>query len=338
MISHTPHLTDTLKVLVDPTRLRILGLLELGELSVGELARSLEMQQSRVSNHLRVLRDAHLLVERRAGRTTFLSLGVASTTAEEARDLPARVWTTLRPEIPTLPEFAADVSRLHAVLAERRSQSRDFFDRMAGEWDKIGVDFSTGQARQRAAASLMPHDLVMADLGCGTGYMARGLLGLCKKLICVDRSIGMLAEAKKKLEPIPRGMQLDLRPGELDDLPIENGEIDGCVAGMVLHHLGEPVGALSEMFRALKPGGSAVVLELAPHRETWMQEELGDRHLGLDSRHVMNAFRRAGFADVRLEAVEDRYQPKRRSAHPDAGSETVALPLYIVRGRVPPRA
>lgn len=340
MIAPTGQLTDALRLFGDPTRLRILGLLELAELSVGELARALELQQSRVSNHLRVLRDAHLLAERHEGRATFLRV---ASPHDDAPDLNARLWTTVRAEVPTLPEFTSDVARLQHVLDERRKNSRAFFDRVASDWDTIGVDFSTGQARQRAAASLLARPVVLADLGCGTGYFARALAGLCSKLVCVDASTAMLDEARRKLEPLPPGTELELRRGELDDLPLADRELDGCVAGMVLHHLEEPHAALREMRRVLKPGASAVVVELMPHRETWMQTELGDRHLGLDPRDVLRAFQRAGFEGARLEPVEDRYQPKRRTTSaeapeagvPDNGAEPAALPMYLVRGRAP---
>ncbi len=343
MIAPAADLTEVLRLFGEPTRLRVLGVLELSELSVTELTRVLQMQQSRVSNHLRVLRDAGLLVERHSGRTTFLRAGFARNGAalDEARDVRVRLWNALRAEIPTLPEFAADVERLHQVLADRRASSRAFFDRVAGEWDKIGVDFATGQARQRAAANLLGPGLVLADLGCGTGFMAHALVGLCERLICVDSSSAMLEETRAKLEPMPVGPMgsgrctLDLRRGELDELPIADRELDGCVAAMVLHHLEEPESALREMRRALKPGASAVALELAPHREEWMREELGDRHLGLDPRHVLESFERAGFVDATLQAVDDRYQPKRRGDSDVASASSVALDLYLVRGRVP---
>lgn len=342
MIAPIPDLPETLRLFGEPTRLRMLGLLELSELSVGELARALQMQQSRVSNHLRVLRDAGLIAERHSGRATFLRANVPSAgSVESERDVRARLWSALRSEVPTLPEFAADVERLHQVLSDRRAHSRAFFDRVAGEWDKISGDFATGQARQRAAANLLGPGLVLADLGCGTGFQAHALLGLCSRLVCVDSSSAMLAQVRAKLEPMlggPNGCVLDLRRGELDELPIADAELDGCVAAMVLHHLDECDRALREMRRVLKPGASAVVLELAPHREEWMREELGDRHLGLDPRHVLDAFERAGFVDATLQAVDDRYQPKRRahaSDDPGAPSRDVALDLYLVRGRVP---
>jgi len=336
VIAPQTRLTDALRVLVDPTRLRILGLLEQGELTVGELARALGMAQSRVSNHLRVLRDARLLDERHVGRTTYLQLASSASTGAPT-DVSSRLWSALRPEIRSLPEFPSDMERLQGVLRDRARGSADFFDRVAGEWDKIGIDFRTGQARQRAAASLLPSGLVFADLGCGTGYMSRGLAGLCSRLVCVDRSQGMLDEAARKIAPYAHGCQIEFRRGEMDALPIADGELDGCTAAMVLHHLPTLQGAVAEMYRVLKPDGRAVVLELAPHKEQWLTEELGDRHLGLESRDVMRAFERAGFTDVRLEPVEDHYEPK-HSGGDEGSRKSTSLPLYIVRARKPARA
>jgi ArsR family transcriptional regulator len=333
VIAPTPGPAEVLRVLGDPTRLRILSLLEREELTVGELARALEMQQSRVSNHLRVLRDARLLHERHAGRTTWLRLSVPPD--GPADSLSARLWSALRADIPALPEFAADAARLERVLSERSAHAGEFFDRVAGEWDKIAVDFATGQARQRAAAALLPREAVVADVGCGTGWFARALSGLCARLILVDRSQAMLDEARRKLEPLPPGTALELRRGELDQLPVADEELDGLVAGLVLHHLPDLRAPLAEMRRALKPGGRAAVVELAPHGEAWMHEHLADRNLGLDPRDVLRAFERAGFADVALESLEDRYQPARP---PHAGAATrAALPLYLVRASRPAR-
>ena len=334
MISRSPSLTETLRVLSDPTRLRILALLSREELSVGELARVLELAQSRVSNHLRILRESHLLDERHVGRTTHRRLATTALDPESAASNPtSRVWQALRSEIPTLPEHAADTTRLERVVQERNGGPGEFFDRVAGEWDKIGLDFETGQARQRAAAALLPHGLVLGDLGCGTGYVSQALLPWCARLVCVDRSKGMLAQARKKLGQAPQGTRVEFRRGELDALPIDDAELDGCVAAMVLHHLQRPAGALAEMHRVLKPHGRAVVLELAPHKEAWMREAQGDRHLGLAARDVIRAFEKAGFVDVRLDAPDDRYRP--RPGPKTVAARSTALPLYIVRARKP---
>ncbi len=332
MIAKSVGPAEVLRVLGDPTRLRILGLLEREELTVGELARTLEMAQSRVSNHLRVLRVADLLQERHAGRVTWLRLATLEPAAGDA--LPGRLWTALRGEIPALKEHRADLARLERVLVERSDRAGEFFDRVAGEWDTIGVDFETGQARQRAAAALLPRESVVADLGCGTGWFARALVPLCGHLILVDRSQGMLDEARRKLEPLPPGTRVDLRRGELDALPIADEELDGAVVGLVLHHLADLAAPAREILRALKPGGRVAIVELAPHGETWMHDGLGDRNLGLDPRDVLRALERAGFVDATLESIEDRYRPRVPEAPEDA---RVQLPLYLVRARRPDR-
>ncbi len=332
MLSSSLELPHLLKVLSDPVRLRILALLEREELSVGELARALDLAQSRVSNHLRVLREGDWLLERRMGTSTLLR----SVTAQEepAGDgLGARLWATLRQELATLSGHEADLSRLTEVLAERRQQSTEFFDAVAGEWEKRGALFENGQARQRAVASLLDSGLVLADLGCGTGYMARALGSFAGRLICIDPSPGMLQEAQGRLKNLPESTEVEFRLGDFDRLPLESDELDGAVSGMVLHHLEQPDPALREMFRVIRPGGRAVVLELAPHKEHWMHKELGDRHLGLEASDVLEAMRRAGFEDLHIDPLEDRYCPTN-----SAETKPVSLPLYIVRGRVPHRA
>lgn len=318
-------LSAALKLLAEPTRLRILALLDREELSVGELSSSLGMAQSRVSNHLRLLREAELLVERHAGTSTYLRLASAGSDDESVI---GRLWPALRSELDGLTEHAADLVRLETVLA-RRQRDGDFFDRVATDWDKISGDFETGQARPRALAHLLPRDWVVADLGCGTGYLASSLLGVVGRVLCVDRSQAMLDEAKQRAARVSHPSHIEFRCGELDALPIDTDSVDGAIAGMVLHHLDGLDNSLGEMHRIVRPGGSVVVIDLAPHRESWMHTAQGDRHLGLEAADVVAAFRRAGFEDVVIDPVDDRYRPTR----PDG--EAASLPLFIVRGRVP---
>src|SRR5262245_1286640 len=270
---------QALKLFADPTRLRILALLEREELSVGELSRALGMAQSRVSNHLRLLREAGCLGERHAGTSTFVQLALGQEGGAEP-DLLQRLWRELRADLAQLPEHAADLVRLEGVLAARADAG--FFDRRAVAWDKIAGGFESDLGRERAVAQLLSPELVVADLGCGTGYMAHALLGRVARLICVDRSENMLAEAQKRLERAARGRPgtaVELRVGSFDALPLADAECDAALAGLVFHHLSELDLPLLEIRRALKPGGVCVALELAPHKEAWMQAALGDRHL-----------------------------------------------------------
>jgi ArsR family transcriptional regulator len=320
----TTALPSLLRLLADGTRLRILALLRREELSVGELCRALGLAQSRVSNHLRPLREAGLLAERHAGKHTHVRLARLGEVEHGAVN--ARLWSALEDALGDLPEHAADLARLDQVLAERERES-DFFERVAEHYDKLAVRFATGQARQRAAAHLVQRSLVVADLGCGTGYMAQPLAGLVTRVICVDRSSAMLERARERLAGT--ALELEFRPGAFDALPIADGEVDALVAGMVLHHLADLDAAVREMRRVLVPGGRAVVLELFPHTQTWMHAALGDRVLGLAPTDVTAAFSRAGFENVAIDAIDDRYEPV------GDNGETASLPLYVVRGDTP---
>lgn len=320
--------THLLKSLADPTRLRILALVEGRELAVGELAAALSMSQSRISNHLRLLRETGLLAERRSGTSTFVQLA-----PDRGGALQDSLWTAIHASIDSLAGHRKDLLRLERLLEDRERKAAQLFDDIAPDWDKIGLDFESGQARQRVAASLLPRGLVIADIGCGTGYLARGLAGLVGRIICIDRSKAMLAEAKKRFASERPDASVEFRRGELDRLPLEDGELDGLVAGMVLHHLSDLAPALAEMRRVLKPGAGLAILELEPHAEDWMRDEMGDRHLGLDPEHVVRALTRAGFEAVRSEPLDDHYTPRSRAPKHTAAR----LSLYLVRAFAPSR-
>lgn len=322
-------LSHVLKTLADPTRLRMLALCGSAELSVGELSRALSMSQSRVSNHLRILRETGLVSERRAGTSTFVRLA-----QDAGGELGKSLWDALRGQLEGSPEHRRDLLRLESLLEDRERRAAELFEHLAPDWDKLGLDFSTGQARQRAAACLLPRGMVIADLGCGTGYLARGLAGLVGKIICVDRSRAMLSEARKRLAAERPEAAVEFRRGELHALPLQDGEVDGVVAGMVLHHLSELAPALAEMRRVLKPQAPLVILELEPHAEDWMREHLGDLHLGLEPARVIAALRRAGFEDARIEPVDDHYTPREPAG---ARSGSAKLPLYLARAFAPGR-
>jgi ArsR family transcriptional regulator len=286
------------------------------------------MAQSRVSNHLRLLRDAGLLGERRAGTSVFVHLVLGA-----ADGLTGRLWREVRDELPGLAEHAGDLVRLEAVLAARAEEA--VFDQRADEWDKIAGGFANHLGRERAVAHLVPRELVVCDLGCGTGYMAAAVLGRVQRVICVDRSESMLAQARERLERASAarpGTELDFRVGAFEELPLADAECDAALLGLVLHHVADLDLVLAEVRRALKPGGTVVALELNPHKEAWMKAALGDRLLGLAPADVARALVRAGFEDVAIDPVDDRYRPIRPE---EAGGGHVDLELFVVRGKRP---
>jgi len=310
---------EVLRVLGDPTRLRILALLAQAELAVGELARALGMSQSRVSNHLKLLRDADLLVERREGSFTYLKLHVPE-------GAPGELWRALTPGLEALDERKADNRRLAAVLADR-ADSRAFFDRIAGDWDLIGRDFARGTGRLEALSCLVPGELVVADVGCGTGFLARALARRAARVICIDTSVAMLDKARENLRDVPAA--LEFRPGAMEALPLQDGEVDAAFAHMVLHHLADVPAGLREMARGVRAGGQVVCVELLPHHESWMHDLMADARLGLDPGALHNDFRAAGLVDVEREMLDDAYVVE----HPSG--RKISLPLFLMRGRRP---
>jgi ArsR family transcriptional regulator len=304
-----------LKVLADPTRLRILGLLAREELSVGELARAVSMLQSRVSNHLKVLRECGLLEERREGASVLVRLA-------RGNGQPDDLWSAVEARLASVEGHENDLRRLAQVLEARRQKSREFFDRVAPEWDKVGSEFKRGLARWRAISSLIPRGLVVADVGCGTGYMARALVRVAERVICIDHSSAMLEQAKARLAG--RLDRVEFREGELDRLPLVDGEVDAVFASLVLHHVPDMLAALREARRALKEGGRLVVTDLLPHRESWMSEAMADLRLGLDPTELRSKVERAGFGEAEVDVIDDVYVVE------GPQGQRAELPLFLI--------
>ena len=311
--------TGVLRVLSDETRLRILLLVSQVELAVGEIARCLAMGQSRVSNHLKILREVGLLGERHEGSYTFCRIELREGAA-------ASLWQALAPSLEDLDQRQADQARLAVVLAER-TDSRAFFDRIAGSWDVIGSDFSRGTGRLEVLSSLVPAELVVADVGCGTGYLASALGRRVARVICIDSSPAMLGQAERNLTGMPATGEF--RIGSIESLPCSDGEVDVACAHMVLHHVASTRTAAAELARIVRPGGRVICLDMLPHHETWMREAMADTRLGIDPATLAEDLTAAGLVDVRHDMLSDRYVVENPAGRP------VQLPLYLAEGRRP---
>lgn len=313
-------LTAALKLLSDPTRLRLCGLLARSELAVQELVAITSLQQSRVSNHLALLKRAGLVRDRREGTWSFHSL----VEPQVGGPLPPQLWLAVIEPWQGSAEGQRDLQALAAVLERRRQRSREVHDRLAERFD-AGLEFSTGSLRAEILAAALPHQFTAADLGCGTGFLSEQLATHCARVIAVDHSERMIAAARRKQTQAG----IDLRTGELDALPIGDGEVDAAFANLVWHHLPDFGAAAAEMFRIVRPGGTAVVSDLLPHEAEWMREQMGDLRLGLRPEQVVAALARAGFVDVRSERLADRCRAEAPSG------EILELPMFLVRGRRP---
>ncbi|MHC5004272.1 MAG: ArsR/SmtB family transcription factor [Planctomycetota bacterium] len=288
----TPSLVTWLATLSDTARLRILRLLDREELSVGELARALQLPQSTVSRHLKVLHDGGWIGKRVEGTASYYHLA-----AETLPEAAGRLWQLSRDQLADTPTFEEDDRRLVEVIAERMTDSRAYFGRVGGEWDAVRRELFGDTFTAEAMLGLLDPDWVVADLGCGTGNAAELLAPLVRKVIAVDREAAMLDAARKRLGGCEN---VEFRRGEVCRLPIEDGEVDIALIVLVLHHVDRPEDAVQEMGRVLRPGGRAVIVDMVSHDRETYRYTMGHHHLGFAEADIAGWSSAAGLELIRF--------------------------------------
>jgi len=289
------------QTLHDPTRLRILALLEDEELSVAELQEILHLGQSRISTHLAHLRRVGLVQPRREGKRTYYSL-VKKLDRETRQILDSALLT-----LSEVPGAKADVSGLKLVLEKRRKTAREYFNRVAG---RLGKSFCPGRTWTEIGpllAHLVPH-VVVADLGAGEGWLSQLLARRAAKVIAVDNSPKMVAfgraEAKKKGIP-----NLEYRLGDLASPPIPPRSVDLVILSQALHHVANPQQALVAAAKLLHKGGRLIVLDLNQHHFDQARELYGDYWLGFSEADLREWLAGAGLQQVEVQLLSPESEP-----------------------------
>ncbi|MFT7583012.1 MAG: ubiquinone/menaquinone biosynthesis C-methylase UbiE [Myxococcota bacterium] len=291
-----------LSLLAEPIRTRLLRLVEQHELGVGELAKIVQLPQSTVSRHLKVLRQ-HGWIARRAQGSASLIRFAGETLPAASQSL----WALVResPEAQTEP----DARRLVSVLAQRSVDSKAFFGRVAATWDQLRDEHFGHAFVPDALAALLPPAWVVADLGCGTGENVARLARWATQVIGVDREPSMVDAARKRLADIAN---VSVEVGELTELPITDATCDAAMMVLVLHHVDglEPV--FSEVSRILRPGGRLVIVDMIEHGRDSYRHTMGHVHLGFSEATLREYAVKAGLAMVgfrRLAADPDALGP-----------------------------
>ena len=285
---------DHMASLADTTRSRILLLLDRHELTVSELCTIVQLPQSTVSRHLKALADGDWIAARAEGTSNLYSM---------TRDLDSaarRLWLLVREQVGASPTAAQDQRRLQAALAERRTKSQEFFTSSAGQWDRVRDELFGDRFHLAALAAFAQSDWTVGDLGCGTGQVSAALAPFVARVISVDGSAAMLQAARKRLHAFDN---IDLRRGDLEALPIDDGRLDAATLMLVLHHVPEPERALGDVARVLKPQGRAIVVDMLPHDRESYRQQMGHVWLGFSDEHVRRMFHEAGFEKVRVVAI-----------------------------------
>jgi ArsR family transcriptional regulator len=297
----TNPIADRLAALSDVVRLRVLRLLEREELAVGEVAKVVQLPQSTVSRHLKVLADGGWVIKRTEGTATLYRL-----TLDDLSSANRGVWVAVR-ELIRSPdgkrsgmEAEEDLRRLESVLAERREDSLGYFGRVAGQWDEVRTELFGARFTSLGLLSLLPREWVVADLGCGTGNASELLAPLVKRVIAVDQSGPMLSAAKRRLGGVKN---VEFVEGELTKLPLKDASVDVAVCVLVLHHVEKPGDALAEMRRIVRPGGQALVVDMAEHDRSIYRHTMGHRWLGFSEQHMGAMMTGAGFERARYAAL-----------------------------------
>jgi ArsR family transcriptional regulator len=286
---------DDLIALSDATRSRMLLVLERHELTVSELCAVLQLPQSTVSRHLKTLLDAEWVSSRRDGTSRYYTLAL-----DERGPATRRLWSLLREQVSLTPGADQDARRLRGVLGRRQSKSQEFFASAAGQWDRLRQDMFGRASHLQALPGLLDAEWVVGDLGCGTGQVAAALAPFVKQVIAVDRSSDMLDAARRRVRDLPN---VDVRRGELEALPIVDGALDAATLLLVLHHLPDPVEALGEAARVLRPGGRLLISDMLPHDREAYRQQMGHVWLGFGEDTLQKMLGSAGFDQVRIASM-----------------------------------
>ena len=290
-----PPVLDRLSVLADNTRSRLLMLLDRYELSVGELCAVLQLPQSTVSRHLKLLSDEDWIVARGDGTSRFYKM------VPSRLDAPTRaVWSVLREQMASAPAAEHDVRRVEGILAKRRDKAQLFFANSVESWDKMRSRMIGVRTDLLALLDLLDEDLVVADLGCGTGLVSAALAPCVAKVIAVDESGPMLTAARGRLAA---HANVDLRVGTVEALPIDDGTVDAAVLFLVAHFIADPMAVMREVQRVLRPAGRVLIVDLVSHERIDYVVQLGHVWQGFDGDQVKDWLSSAGFTRCRYRTL-----------------------------------
>ena len=293
---------EHMSALSDPTRCRMLLMLEKHELTVSELCVVLQMPQSSVSRHLKTLADDNWVASRRDATSRYYTMPL-----DDLDSAASRLWPLIREQVASTTAAAHDDRRLRGVLDRRRVKSQEFFATTAGKWDRLREDLFGDTFHLGAVLGLIDPTLTVGDLGCGTGQLAETLAPHVRRVIAVDDSPEMLDAARTRLDGF---RNVDVRKGELEALPINDRELDAAVLSLVLHYSPEPVRTLTEVARVCRPGGKLLVVDMLPHHHEEYQQQMGHVWLGFSEKQITKFLTAAGFESARVRALPVDSQAK----------------------------
>jgi ubiquinone/menaquinone biosynthesis C-methylase UbiE/DNA-binding transcriptional ArsR family regulator len=322
MSLNVDHMSELFKAIGEPTRLRILVLLGRGDLTVSDLTLVLNQSQPRVSRHLKLLTEAGVVTRYQEGSWAWFRLadqGVERSITDTALShIDMNVHAMQR-----------DIERLDGVRRDRQARAADYFAQNASDWDELRSLHAPDDAVEAAMLAAIKSRSVdtMLDLGTGTGRLLELFAPFYQSAVGIDMSREMLAVARAKLENA-KITKASIRQGDVSAPPVERGRFDLVTIHQVLHYLDEPQVALNEAARALRAGGTLLVVDFAPHDLEYLRDKHAHQRLGFSDEQMTGWFRDAGLTFERVELFSSAKKPKTGTAGSGAG---LTVKLWVAR-------
>lgn len=295
-----------MRAAAEPTRLRMLRLLQNDEYNVKDLTQLLGHSQPRVSRHIKLLSDAGLIERYQEGSWVF----VRASQDPQIRGFLAKALAMIDE---TDAQVQRDAERAQQVRARRAELAQAYFDRNAARWDEIRalhVSEEAVEAAMRDALGEGPFELIV-DTGTGTGRILEVFADRARRLVGIDTNREMLKCARVRLEKAGLS-HCAVRNADVCDLPFPDNTADAIIFHQVLHYLETPKAALFEAVRVLKPGGLLLVVDFAPHNEEFLREEHKHVRLGFGAREVAAWLAEAGTRHKHYRELKAEPQAERK--------------------------
>lgn len=284
--------------LANTNRLRMVRILLRGPLNVSEISDVLGLSQSNVSHNLRTLLDAGIVVRRGRGGWVYYSLNRYEPAVQPLIE-------SISDGVKRIDNYDNDIAELTRCYNFRRMESKEFFDRVASEIDQVSYLMPDPDEYIDKVLDMYPPSSIVIDAGCGSGDLVLKLARRGNSVIGVDQSQEMLSKAGRKLNSCYFNKSAELRLGNAEHLPVADSSVDGVIAHMLLHHLGEPYEFFSEAARVCSDLGRCTVIELQPHENSNLKRMQGDLWPGLDVLEVRRWMKLAGFRNVEEISTDD---------------------------------
>ncbi|MEM9356760.1 MAG: metalloregulator ArsR/SmtB family transcription factor [Pseudomonadota bacterium] len=282
-----------LKALAESTRLRIVLLLAERELTVKDLTTILGQSQPRISRHLKLLHEAGVIERYREGSWVYFRLSESGW-----------IGSVLTGFDRSDAEHGRDLDRLALLRAEQAAQAQTYFERNAGDWDRLRSLYVDEQAVDSAISDAVgAQDIeLLVDLGTGTGRVLELLAGRYQRALGIDINKAMLNYARARLDQ-QRDGHAQVRHGDLYNLSMDDACADLVVMHQVLHYLSDPAAAIREAGRILKPGGRLLVVDFAPHDLDYLREEFAHQRLGFGEDQMAGWLREAQMQTLAMQTL-----------------------------------